>query len=176
LWTNQCGGAGQAVAADGNGNVIVAGCVGSSIFRDYATITYSSTGSLFWSNRYDGPVGGDDSHPGNSCLAVGPDGSVYVTGASHGASDGDTNYDYATIKYMPAPDIRLAGIDPLPGAAWRLTLTAPTNVGYRLEASSNLANWLTLTNYTNLPATSIQYTDTPSPSVSTRFYRAVWVP
>jgi len=172
LWTNQCDGAGQAVAVDANGNIIVAGGTGWNS-ADYLTIAYSSSGDLLWSNRYDGPASYYDYHPGNSCLAIGPDGGVYVTGASPGTG---TGYDYATIKYLPAPDIRFTGIDPLPGAGWRLTLTAPTNVGYRLEASSNLANWLTLTNYTNLPVTSIQHTDTLAPSFSTRFYRAVWVP
>ena len=175
LWTNQCDGAGQAVAVDANGNVIVAG-VDRWNPADYLTIAYSSAGTLLWTNRYNGPLGGDDYHPGNSCLAIGPDGGIYVTGASQAVHAGATNYDYVTIKYMPAPDIRFTGLDPLPDTTWRLTLTAPTNVGYRLEASSNLANWLTLTNYTNLPDTSIQYTDTLAPSFSTRFYRAVWVP
>jgi hypothetical protein len=40
----------------------------------------------------------------------------------------------------------------------------------------DLADWLTLTNYTNLPATSIQYTDPLAPGSSGRFYRAVWTP
>jgi len=35
---------------------------------------------------------------------------------------------------------------------------------------------MTLSSYTNLPVTSVQYTDTPAPSFSTRFYRAVWLP
>jgi hypothetical protein len=174
LWTNLCNTmSAQAVAGDGNGNVIVVGIDPSGTSLNYSTIAYSGSGLLLWSNRYDGPVGGDDYHPGNSCLAVGPDGGVYVTGASPGTG---TGYDYATVKYMPAPDIRFTGLDPLPDAAWRLTLSAPTNIGYRLEASSNLANWLALTNYTNLPVTSIQYTDTLASVFSTRFYRAVWVP
>jgi outer membrane protein assembly factor BamB len=175
LWTNQCDGTGQAVAVDANGNVIVAGTTGSYP-HDFLTVAYSSTGSLLWTNRYDGPVGGDDLLPGNSCLATGHAAGVYVNGASQIAHDGFTNYNYITIKYMPAPDIRLTGPDPLPGAAWLLTLEAQTNTDYRLEASSNLVDWSTLTNYTNLPTPSILYTDTLAAGCLTRFYRAMWVP
>jgi hypothetical protein len=175
LWTNRCDGVGQAVAVDANGNVIVAGVIGWNPAH-YFTIAYSSSGILLWTNQYDGQLGGNNYHPRNSCLAIGPDGGIYVTGASQATHAGVTSYDYATIKYLPAPDIRFTGLDPLPDATWRLTLTAPTNVGYRLEASSNLAAWLTLTNYTNLQFPSIQYTDTLAPGFPTRFYRAVWVP
>jgi hypothetical protein len=175
LWTNRCGGSGQAVAAGANGDVIVAGTFWGHP-ANYLTIAYSASGALLWTNLYIGPLGGKDYHPGTSYLAIGPDGGIYVTGASQAVHDGITNYDYATIKYLPAPDIRFTGLDPLPEATWRLTLTAPTDVGVRLEASSNLVGWLTLTNYTNLPFTSIQYTDTLAPGCSTRFYRAVWVP
>ncbi len=175
LWTNQCDSTGEALAVDANGNVVVAGIAGSYP-HDFLTVAYSSAGSLLWTNRYDGPVAGDESLPGNSCLAAGPDAGVYVTGASQIAQDGFTNYNYVTIKYMPAPDIQLTGLDRLPGAARLLTLSAPTNTGFRLEASSNLVDWLTLTNYTNLPAPSIQHTDTLAAGYLTRFYRAVWIP
>jgi hypothetical protein len=37
-------------------------------------------------------------------------------------------------------------------------------------------DWSTLTNYTNLPAPSILYTDTLAAGCLTRFYRAMWVP
>ncbi len=175
LWTNQCDGTGQAVAVNANGNVIVAGS-SQSYPHDFLTVAYSSAGSLLWTNRYDGPVGRDDVLQDNSCLATGPSAGVYVTGASQIAHDGFTNYNYVTIKYMPAPDIRLTGLDPLPGAGWLLTLDAQTNTEYRLEASSNLVDWSTLTNYTNLPTPSIRYTDTLAAGCLTRFYRAVWVP
>jgi hypothetical protein len=170
LWTNRYNGPGnsndcaQALAVGGSGNVYVTGYSwGASGSYDYLTIAYSTSGLPLWTNRYNGPGGSQA-----SALAVDRNDNLYVTGTSGG--------DCVTIKYMPAPEIQFTGIDPLPGAAWRLTLTAPTNVIYRLEASSNLANWLTLTNYTNLPVTSVQYTDTPAPGFSTRFYRAVWVP
>ena len=75
-----------------------------------------------------------------------------------------------------APDILFSGIDLLSGGACRLTITAPTNLTFRLEVSTDLASWLTLTNYTNLPFTSIQYTDAPAPGCPARFYRTVWSP
>jgi len=97
---------------------------------------------------------------------------VYVTGTS-GGTDGT---DYATVKYVPAPDILFSAINRLPNATCQLMLSAPTNVAYRLDASADLTNWLTLTNFPSLPATSLQYTDTLAPGFPTRFYRTVWPP
>jgi len=45
-----------------------------------------------WVARYDGPA---ESRDKAWDMALGPNGSVYVTGESHGGSD----YDYATVKY-----------------------------------------------------------------------------
>jgi hypothetical protein len=62
------------------------------------------------------------------------------------------------------------------GCACRLTITAPTNLVFRLEASTNLADWLTLTNYSNLPFSSTQYTDPLMPNFPRRYYRTAWAP
>src|SRR5438132_9166899 len=89
-----------AAAVDGNGNVVVTGySYGSGGNFDYATIAYSGAGVLLWTNRYNGPANGDDQPQTKSCLAIGPDGSVYVTGTSDGNYTTGTTYDYATIKY-----------------------------------------------------------------------------
>src|SRR5439155_681268 len=91
LWTNRYNGPANeddyaaAVAVDGNGNVFVTGySVGSGGNYDYATVAYSGAGVLLWTNRYNGPANGDDQPQTKSCLAIGPDGAVYVTGASDG--------------------------------------------------------------------------------------------
>jgi hypothetical protein len=185
LWTNRWnttgtnGGSANAIAVDSSGNVIVAGWVFVGIWggpREYAVIAYSATGTPLWTNLYRGPIGGDNQIPSAGCLAVGPNGAVYVTGTSDGANGGTTNSDFATIKYLPSPDILFSAINRLPNSASLLSITAPTNVAYRLEASPDLANWLPLTNFPPLPATSLQYTDTLAPSFPTRFYRTVWSP
>ena len=170
LWTNRYDGPGhtndyaQALAVGDSSNVYVTGySSGTTGSYDYLTLAYSSDGTPLWTNRYNGP--GDSQA---SALAVDRNDNIYVTGVSGG--------DCVTIKYVPAPDILFSGIDQLPGSACRLTITAPTNITFRLEASTNLANWLTLTNYTNLPFPSIQYTDAPAAGCPGRFYRAVWSP
>jgi hypothetical protein len=80
------------------------------------------------------------------------------------------------VKYVPAPNILFSAINRLPNATCQLLLTAPTNVAYRLDASADLINWLTLTNFPPLSATSLQYTDTLAPGFPTRLYRTVWPP
>ena len=170
LWTNRYNGPGdtndyaQALAVGSSGNVFVTGYSwGTSTNHDYLTIAYSSGGVPLWTNRYNGPSGSQA-----YALAVDRNDNIYFTGQS-----GD---DCVTIKYVPSPDILFSGIDLLPRGDCRLTLTAPTNLTFRLEASTNLANWLTLTNYTNLPFTWIQYTDAPASGFPSRFYRAAWCP
>jgi len=170
LWTNRYDGPGhtndyaQALAVGSSGNVYVTGYSwGASSNYDYLTIAYSSGGTPLWTNRYDAPGGSQA-----SALAVDSSDNVYVTGTSGG--------DCVTIKYVPAPDILFNGIDLLPGGACQLTITAPTNITFCLEASTNLTDWLTLTNYTNLPFPSIQYTDAPASGFQGRFYRTAWSP
>jgi hypothetical protein len=98
LWTNRYQGPPDwedhpsALAVDGNGNVFVTGySQGSSSYYDYATVAYSATGVLLWTNRHHGPGYQDDQA---LALAVDTDGDVFVTGMSHS--------DYATIKYSGA--------------------------------------------------------------------------
>jgi len=98
LWVSRYNGPGNgdddanAVAVDGNNNVIVTG----SSSGGYATIKYYGNGYPLWTNRYDGPGNG-----GNSAFAVAVDGSdnVIVTGSS-ASTNGYP--DYATIKYSNA--------------------------------------------------------------------------
>ena len=62
--------------------------------QDFATVAYdASTGQQLWAERYDSAKQGqyDSAH----ALAVGPEGTVYVTGESHGGG----YRDYATIVY-----------------------------------------------------------------------------
>ena len=100
LWTNRYNGPANAVdqanavAADGSGNVFVAGY--SARFPgsyNYATIKYSGTGVPLWTNLYHAPGNGFD-FP--TAVAVDGSGNVVVTGYSQGNGSGN---DYATIKY-----------------------------------------------------------------------------
>ena len=74
------------------GNVIVTGdSYRDFVTRDIATIAYSNAGVPLWTNRYNGPANGDDVPLTKQSLALGPGGSVYVTGASDGDFLGRTN-------------------------------------------------------------------------------------
>ena len=56
-----------------------------------------------------------------------------------------------------------------------LVLNGFPGITYRLDASSDLANWVTLTNLTS-PVPAIPFTDSNAINFSRRFYRAVWIP
>ena len=68
----------------------------TGIYRDYATVAYSSTTSVpLWTSLYNGPANGDDFA---ITMAVSPaTGTVYVTGQSDGTNTGP---DYATVAYQ----------------------------------------------------------------------------
>ena len=101
LWTNLFGGPGIssdlaiAVVVNGDGDVFVTGTSSDSLGGDYATVKYSAAGEPLWMKRYNGPANRNDSPRTRQSLAVGPDGSVYVTGSS--------NEDFATVKYVSVP-------------------------------------------------------------------------
>ena len=103
IWTNRFNGAAnrddgaEALAVDGNGNVLVTGySTASNGYSDYATIKYSSAGVPLWTNRFNGTANRDD-HA--RALAVDGSGNVVVTGYSTAANG---SYDYPTIKYSSA--------------------------------------------------------------------------
>ena len=85
------------LAVDGGGNVYVTGYsdAGGTGY-DYTTVKYDALGHQLWVARYNGPGNGwDEAYS----LAVDSSGNVYVAGFSDG---GETNDDYATVKYNSA--------------------------------------------------------------------------
>lgn len=84
----------NAIAADISGNVYVTGrSLGITTQYDYATIKYNSAGDSLWVRRYDGTESSSDY---GRCIAVDPNGNVYVAGQCLSAS---SNYDFVTVKY-----------------------------------------------------------------------------
>jgi len=105
VWTNRYNGPANgndyafAVAIDRTGNVFVTGHSATSSSEDgnsdMATVAYSSTGALLWTNRYHGPGNGS----GGNAIATDKNGNVFVAGSSSGIAD---NYDFVTIAYSGA--------------------------------------------------------------------------
>jgi hypothetical protein len=86
----------NSIAIDVSGNAYVTGFSSTASLessRDYATVKYSSSGSLLWVERYTGSAGDRDEA---NAIALDASGNVYVTGYVTENSGMD---DYGTIKY-----------------------------------------------------------------------------
>lgn len=88
----------HAIAVDPQGNVYVTGQAGiDGADVDFATIKYNAQGVQLWLATYNGTGDGNDIP---DAIVVDIEGNVYVTGSSIGA--GNTDEDYATVKYDPS--------------------------------------------------------------------------
>lgn len=107
LWTNRYNGpdnnsdVANIITLDASGNVYVSG-ESSSIggLRDFVTIAYSSTGAGLWTNRYDGPLQGDDVP---NASAVDNRGNLFITGRSKGPVL--VYDDWATLKLTSGVEV-----------------------------------------------------------------------
>jgi hypothetical protein len=70
----------------------------------------------------------------------------------------------------------MSGIARLPDDNFQLTISAGSNLVYDLQASTNLADWIDLMRYSNVPVSSVVYTDLFATNFRQRFYRSVWRP
>jgi len=86
------------IAVDAFGNSYVSGSsYGNPATQyDFATLSYDPSGTVRWTERYNGPGNFYDTP---YSIAVHPSGNVYVTGSSGGIG---TGLDYTTIKYAAA--------------------------------------------------------------------------
>jgi hypothetical protein len=96
-----------AIAVDAAGNSYVTGAsYGSSTTQyDFATVSYDPSGTVRWTERYNGP---GDSYDTPSAIAV-HSGNVYVTGSSGGSG---TGLDYATIQVVAGSTLDAPLLDP----------------------------------------------------------------
>ncbi len=124
------------VVTDLSGNVIVAGSTDDRITgADMLIIKYSNAGAALWTNRYNGPANGEDSLQSKQSLAIGPDGSVYVTGASYGNYAGGGPSDFATIKYASVLSLTAVLSDNVLVVSWPQWIPP-----WRLEMQTNSLN------------------------------------
>ncbi len=92
------GDAGNAIGVDSNGNVLVTGITQRSPNggnMDLTTLKYNPSGTLLWSETYNGPGNSND---GGVALKLDSTGSVYVSGFRTGSG---TLFDMITVKYSP---------------------------------------------------------------------------
>jgi uncharacterized delta-60 repeat protein len=86
----------QALVLDSEGNVCVAGSSRNAVTgSDFCSIKYDPDGAEQWTHIYDSPGNAQDVV---RAIAVGPDGSVLVTGSR---DSGETEPDFCTVKYGP---------------------------------------------------------------------------
>jgi len=159
-----------ALAVDGSNNVIVTGySTGSGSDWDYATIKYSSAGVPLWTNRYNGPGGGDDQA---NAVAVDRSGNVVVIGNSTGSG---VDSDFATIKCTCVPELVMTNLSGSSGT-FQMRVDDVLQPGTLvIEASTDLAAWAPV--FTNTTPTNVLfYTDPESSSRLGRFYRAYQFP
>lgn len=167
LWTNRYNGPANrddqasSIAVDGSGNVVLTGySIGNGTTNDYATIAYSNAGMPLWTNRYNGPVNGDDQPQTKSSLAVGPDGSAYVTGSSSENVSGGAVYDITTVKYsVPSIRLSIARTNNQVVVGW-------TKSGFVLQSAPAASG-----TFTNIPGATSPYTN--SITGAQKFFRLI---
>ncbi len=177
LWTNRYDGPGNAydhayaIAVDASGNVFVTGVSLSDGNSDYVTMAYSSAGVPLWTQRYNGLANGSDVPETRFCVAIGPDGAVYVTGSSDGNYGGEAIYDFATIKYVWRPHLT---IQPLTASSStvNLTLSGPANSSWSIERALRIAGPWTNLGPSQIPANGLGLFQDANPLPKGAFYRA----
>ena len=168
LWTNRYNGrldgydAAAAVAVDRMGSFFLSGHSYNGTALDYVTIKYSGTGVPLWTNHWPGPGNADEQPLGRSSLAVGMDGSAYLTGNSGGS--------FVTIKYLSGAALEPPRLTDATNPT--LTWTAVPNQACRLEFNRDPSspNWSVLTNVIAV-GSSISVNDVWLAAEPRKFYR-----
>ena len=150
LWSERYNGPGDAadtgtaVAVDPQGNVIVTGySVGSNDSRDFYTACYNGrTGARIWFERFDGP-GNREEVPGVRGLALGPQNSVAIAGATQMTTGPLAEYDMISILYTA--DVTDADGDGLPDS-WEIIFWG-TTIGHGPADDSDLDGVVELLEY-----------------------------
>jgi len=85
-------------------------------------------------------------------------------------------------RYGDGAVFRLARAQPqftsfaqLPDGSFQLSLSGASNFTYRIDASSDLVNWVALTNFFNASGT-VRFVDRSASNFDRRFYLAAWAP
>jgi len=101
-------------------------------------------------------------------LLLGSDGAVYGTTSYYGPYSGGNLFRLAVTSGQ------FTSFALLPNGTIQASINGG-NLDYRVDASTDLVNWVTLTNFVNT-ASTVQFVDPYAANYPRRFYRTVWVP
>jgi uncharacterized repeat protein (TIGR03803 family) len=110
----------------------------------------------------------DGQYPGAPLIQAN-DGGLFGTTKFGGVSNRGT-----VFRLAPGPPT-IAGLVRLPDKTMRLSVVSASNFTYRIEVTSNHADWTVLTNIVNTTGV-FQVTDSSTSNSPIRFYRVAWVP
>lgn len=135
--------------------------------RGAGTVFRVNTNGTGYAVLYAFGGGTDGAQPGG--LVQGVDGALY----------GNTQYggdlDVGTIFRMTTAPFSFSTTASLTNRTFQMVVRGSAGATYRLEASTNLATWVSLTNVLNATGT-VQFIDVNASKFPSRFYRAVWPP
>ena len=180
--------------AYGNGTFVAVGAIGSTrLFGGSPSdeIVTSADGVTWTSQASIGNGLSAVTFAGGSFVAVGdyrtietsPDGVRWAGRASDGVN-GLRGVTYGNGSYVAVGDggtilqtrllspLRLEPIRSLPDGVFQINVTGSGGAIYGIEASTNLVDWLLLTNWVSTN-TVMQFIDTGAANFNRRFYRAV---
>jgi uncharacterized repeat protein (TIGR01451 family) len=127
------------------------------------TVTASGTAPLTYLWEYNGSAVGTDTNS----VSAGQSGSYTVMVSNAG---GMANSQATMVVFTNGIPGSFQSISILPGGTVQLNMTGGANVGYAVQASSDLFNWVTLSTISSTNA-SLEYLDTSATNYPARFYR-----
>jgi hypothetical protein len=113
--------------------------------------------------------GADGARP-NGGLVLGSDGAFYGT-----TQRGGDLLNAGIVFKLFSPRQPSMAISPAEGGSCRVSMTGIAHPRYRVDASSNLTQWVTVTNLPN-PTGTVEIQDAVGTAGARRFYRGVFMP
>jgi uncharacterized repeat protein (TIGR03803 family) len=149
-----------------------------TFFDNGAGYPYTGSGTLFriYGNgtgytqlyQFAGDSKGFDGNNPGAALMQANDGALYGTTQSGGSNT------VGTIFRLTLPGLQYDSLAYLANKTFEFSFSGTPNATYRIDASTNLFNWVTLTNLVNTNG-PVHYIDREASQFPRRFYRSVWL-
>src|SRR5436190_1456983 len=107
-----------------------------------------------------------------TCLTLSTAGKFYTGGLFTLVNDVSRGY-VARMFFDTPPLFRFQDAMVLADKSLQLTISAPSGSSVRIDASTNLANWTTITNLSVPAGGSVQFVDQAAANLGKRYYRGV---